>query len=352
MNANRVVTGLAAMFVLLSGCVIGGGGGGGSRGDVTFLWRFNSASCAAVPEVTQVTIAIPGQTLSNGGVYACNSGGTDGITLLDFRPGTYTYTIEGRNNGGSVLYASSGTFIVNGSVTVQPNLAPNANAPGSIYLNWTFPPSSISGGQPASCAQTSGPISNVDVSVDGAAPTALRCTDGQTNPGVLIQGLAGGTHTIKLDARDANGFYYYQKVSSFTVVAAQASQQTFTFDWYAGSLAIRWAFANSATQLTCAQAGIQRGVQLNVPTVYVNLRDSQGNYLYASPGVEVPCQTATTQGTVFPYLPPGTYQFFAQAYGTGNVLYQTSTVAPITVSVASGQFPVIDGTTQIALMTP
>ncbi len=344
MNANRVVTGLAAMFLLLSGCVIAGGGGGGSRGDVTFLWSFNSASCAAVPDVTQVTITIPGQTLANGGVYACDSGGTDGITLLNFGPGTYSYTIDGRNNGGTSLYSTTGSFVVNGNVTVHTNLGPNGNAPGSIYLTWTFPPSSVSGSLPATCAQTSGPIAAVAVSIDGAASNDLACTDGQTTPGVLIQNLAAGTHSIKLDARDSNGFYYYQKVSSFTVGAGQTSQQQFSFDWYAGSLAIRWNFANNATQLTCAQAGV-------TGMVYLNLRDSQGNFLYGQSGTPVPCLASGVQGTVFPYLPPGTYQFFAQAYGTGNVLYQTSTVAPPTVTVTSGQFPLIDGSTQVVLLT-
>ncbi|MEW6432039.1 MAG: hypothetical protein AB1730_11080 [Myxococcota bacterium] len=337
----------AAVAVMsASGCVCVTNGA--SRGDVTFLWSFNGRQCALVPNVTQVTIQIPGQTLQNGGVYPCVTQGTAGITLLNFRAGTYSYSIQGRNNAGAVLYEASGSFVVDGNVTVTVDLAPSPNAPGAAAITWRFPPSSAA--QQPTCNQAEGPIVAVLIRVDGdTVGQEFNCADGDIRanpaiPGVIFPNLTVGTHTVDLAARDINNFYYYRKVSTFTVVAGGTTDNEFTFDWGVGALPMKWTFNNGVTQVDCAQAGIT--------SVTVQLRDSAQNDLYPGAGVQVPCQTGGVQGTRFPFLYPDTYRVYLQATGTGGVLYSTNFNTPPTAAVSAGQFPAIDVSTQTFVMTP
>jgi hypothetical protein len=336
----------AAAVMSASGCVCVTNGA--TRGDVTFLWTFNGRSCAFVPNVTQVTIQIPGQTLQNGGVYPCVTGGTAGITLLNFRPGTYSYSIQGRNNAGAVLYEASGTFEVDGNVTVNVDLVPSPNAPGAAAFTWRFPPSSFA--QEPTCAQTEGPIVRVLIRIDGdPVGQEFDCSAGDrranpTTPGVVFPSLAAGTHTIDLAARDVNNFYYYRKLSSFTVVAGGTTDNEYFFDWGVGSLPMKWTFNNGTTQVDCAQAGVSR--------VTIQLRDSRQQDLYPGSGVEVPCVQGGVQGTRFPFLYPDTYQVYLQARGAGGALYTTNFTTPPTATVIAGQFPVIDVTTQTFVLTP
>jgi hypothetical protein len=332
---------LVALTALMttSGCVCvtgggGGGGGGGARGNVTFLWTFQGRQCFEVPEVTSVAITIPGQTLQNNGVYGCTNSGTAGITLLDFRGTTYTYTIRGLNQVGQVVYESSGSFVVNGNVTVTADLQPTASATGSVYVTWSFP-----AGSPVNCQY----LTAVDIEINGAPYRTVTCQEGATSPGVLIQGLTVGNNTITLLARDANQFYYYRTDATFAVFAGGASSQQFTMQWAVGSLPVKWSFNNGATVVNCAQAGVTQ--------VNVNLRDAQGNYLYGSAGTDVPCLSNGEQGTVFPYLYSGNYQVFLQAYGTAGALYRSSFTVPPQATVTAGQFPVIDTTTPVILMS-
>lgn len=349
MSARVRFLSLAAAAVAVmsaSGCVCVTGGT--SRGDVTFLWSFNGRQCALVPDVTQVTIQIPGQTLENGGIYPCVTAGTAGITLLNFRAGTYSYAIQGRNNAGAVLYEASGSFTVNGNVTVNVDLPPSSTAPGAAQFTWRFPPSSTA--QQPTCGQAEGPIVSVLIRIDGDTQgQEFNCAAGdvRANPqatGVVFPNLTVGTHTIDLAARDTNNFYYYRKVSSFVVVAGGTTSNEFTFDWGVGSLPIKWTFNNGVTQVDCAQAGIN--------TVTVQLRDSGGQDLYPGSGADVPCAMGGVQGTRFPFLYADTYQLFIQAVGTGGVLYRSNFTTPPTAAVTAGQFPLLDVTTQTFVMTP
>jgi hypothetical protein len=348
MNArarSAAVLVLAAAVMGGSGCILVTGGAGG---DATFLWTFNGRGCAFVPDVTQVTIQIPNQTLQNNGVYSCLTGGVAGIRLENFRAGTYSYTMQGRNSAGVVLYQASGNFVVNGDVTVNVDLSPAPNAPGAAAIAWRFPPSSLA--QQPSCAQTEGPVAAVLVRIDGD-PTGqeFRCVDGDIrgNPaiqGVIFPNLAAGTHTIDLAARDSAGLFYYRKIASFTVLAGSTTSNEFTFDWGVGSLPVRWTFNNGVTQLDCAQAGIA--------TITIQVRSSQGMDLYPGAGTTVPCNNAGVQGTRFPFLYADTYQLYLQGTGTGGVVYRTNFTAPPTAAVAAGQFPVIDAATQTFVLSP
>ncbi len=338
---------MAAMVMTVSGCLVVSGNGG-TRGNVTFLWSLGGSTCAANPDITQVTIEIPGQTLSNGGAYACNSGGTDGIQLLDFAPGTYSYTIEGRTSGGTAVFNGSGTFTVNGDVTVNATLAIDPAAPGGAYVTWTFPPSGVSGTAPATCAQTSGPVSGVDLSIDNGAVHTFTCANGQTSPGVLVSNLGAGTHSIDLQAHDSTGFVYYRYTGTFTVSAGVNASQSFTLPYFVGSAALKWTFSNGVTALTCAQAGI-------TGNVLINFRDSTGAWWYADASgarldAAVPCLNAGLEGAVVDYMYGGTYQVFLTATDNTNRTFSTSLTTPPTITVTAGNFPVIDGSTQSFLL--
>lgn len=319
-----------------------------SQGDVTFLWSFNGNACALVPNVSQVTLQIPGEALANGGVFPCTTAGVGGITLTRFRTGSYTFTIQGRNAQNVVLYEGSGSFTVSGNVTVNVDLMPASGAPGGAAITWRFPPSSSA--QQPTCAQTEGPAVAVLVRIDGdTVGQEFNCADGdiRANPtiqGVVFPNLAAGTHTIDLAARDANNFYYYRKISTFTVVAGATTANEYTFDWGVGSLPMKWTFNNGTTQVDCAQAGIT--------TVTIQLRDSQQQDLYPGSGVDVPCASNGVQGTRFPFLYADTYQVYVQAAGTGGALFTTNFTTPPTATVTAGNFPNIDATTQTFVLAP
>lgn len=316
----------------------GGGGGGSSRspGDVTFLWNFSSRSCAQAG-VASVHVSIPGQTLANGGVFACNTAGTDGITLLSFAGGQYSYAIEGLNATGQTLYQGSGTFTVNGSVTVTASLG--ASGLPTAMMSWTFPPNGAAAAP--NCTQAG--VTSVSISIDQGTPFQVACSLG-FGASVQVDNLTPGVHSVVLEGQDSNGFVYYRKTSSLSAQVG-GSANSYLFDWAAGSLALKWTFSNGVTQLTCAQAGITQ--------VNVNLLDSANNYLYGNTGIDVPCLTNTgVQGTVFPFLNGGAYSLYLQAYGTGSVLYRSNFTTPPLVSVVDGVFPVVDASTPTTLLTP
>lgn len=341
MNANTRFLSFAAAAMLMmsaSGCICVTGGGGGSRGNVTFTWTFSGRQCFEVPDVTTVAIQIPGQTLQNNGRYPCTSNGTAGITLLDFRAGTYNYTIQGLNTAGTVIYSAQGNFTINGNVSEAVDLTPTGNAKGSIFVTWTFP-----AGTTVTCAN----LAAVQISIDGAMPgTEVQCTAGTTSPGVEIQNLAPGQHSIDLAARDQAGFFYYRKQSSFVVIAGGSTSQQYQLDWAVGSLALKWSFSNGVTQLNCAQAGVSQ--------LRIDIRDSQGTDIYGANGVTVPCLANGLQGTRFPYLYAGNYTVFLQGAGTAGAIYKSNFTTPPQRTVTAGQFPDIDNPTptEVILMQP
>ncbi|MFZ5439636.1 MAG: hypothetical protein ACOZQL_06490 [Myxococcota bacterium] len=314
-----------------------GGGGGTSAGDITFSWTLNGQGCAAAPAVTQIVVEIPGQSLANNGVYGCLNAGTQGIRLTHFAPGVYSYTLRAVSSLGATLFSASGSVVVNGSVQVNVTLLPTTSAPGTAWVAWSLPV-----GSPVTCQY----LEAVELFVDDAQVTSRGCAAGLYNPGTSsLQGvaleLAPGPHTLRLDARDAQGLYYYRKQISLEVSAGQTTQQVVALDWLVGTAALRWTFSNGVTQLTCAQAGVS--------TVGVTFRDASGDLTQ-----EVPCQLATSSGTFdgyTPYVYGGTYQVFLAAFGTGGAIYRSSTVSPQQVTTAPGVFPALTSATPQILMS-
>ncbi|MFO0594156.1 MAG: hypothetical protein U0228_02595 [Myxococcaceae bacterium] len=335
---TRFLSSILAVTALMSasGCICVTGPSG-TNGDISFTWTLNGRSCAMAQDVTQVVVQMPGQTLQNNGVYGCTNGGSNGIKLLNFRPGTYSYTIAAQNAQGSAVFSASGTVVVNGDVAVSVDLKPTGNATGTAYVAWTLPQ-----GTTVTCQY----LAAVDITIDNATqPTSSQCTTGLYSGGSTLQGvafnLAPGTHTIQLDARDSAGIYYYRKISSFTVEAAQTSQQIFSLDWLVGTVPIRFNFSNGITQLTCAQAGVSM--------VHLTFRDAQ-NTDYTQ---DVPCQLGNIDGYT-PYMYAGSYTVFASAVGTAGAQYsnfQTNSPAQPVVSVQAGVFPPLTQSSTATLLS-
>lgn len=318
---SRFLTSIFALTALAAstGCVIQTTPPA-NPGNITFTWTFSGRQCFEVPEVVQISVQIPGQTLQNNGIYGCLNANTAGIKLLDFRPGKYSYTISGQNAAGTVIYRETGSLIVDGDVTVAVNLVPTSAATGSVYVTWTLP-----AGTPVTCQY----ISGVDISIDNGAPTAVGCAEGGTTPGVLLQGLSVGTHNIDISARDSAGLYYYRALNSFTVFAGGASTQQFSLAWIVGSVPVKWTFSNGTTQLNCAQAGVSQ--------VGITLRNAEGDTTFTAP-----CLNNGIQGYQVPYVYYGEYQIFLAATGTGGVPYYSSNTSPPTFTVVAGAFPDVD----------
>ncbi len=329
-----------AFSFLSSSCVIVAGTG--RAGDITFLWSFNGQSCAFVPQVQTVRVTIPGATLQNNGLYPCFTEGVAGITLLNFRGGTYSYTVEGLDASGRQLYLATGQLFVNGNVTENVNLVPQQGAPSSALISWLLP-------QNLRCNQLGDVANNrtatkVLLSVDGQAVQEVDCNAGNLsgNPSASVQlnNLIGGVHQIDLRAADSTNYVYARATNQFTTTVGGAVSAQFQLNWVVGSLPLQWVFFNQGVLISCAQA--------QVVNVSINFKNQQTNaWVYAnqdgSPqsGAQVPCMNASgRQGVVFPFLDAGNYEVFVQGPVTGNpFIYNSSRGSTIPVlQVQAGVF--------------
>jgi hypothetical protein len=329
----RIVAALL-MLVASSGCILvpwggggggsGGGSGGASSGDVTFTWSFNGLGCVNAG-VSSVAIAIDGETLQNNGVYSCLTEGYPGIRLNDFRARTYTFSIVGYNALNEALYEYAGTFTVNGDISLNVDLDPVVSSSGYAYLQWTFPPNSVSNNP--SCTQAG--VTHVYISIDGAAETAIACASGwNTNPGVQTAALSLGTHTIDLTATDSTGYAYYSKRSTLSVTAA-GTIQIYDLDWAVGGAAVAWTLVDGSIARTCGQAGVS--------SVTVNFQDTtSGALLYGTAGDSQPCSAGAV---VYDFLTPGRYNVIVEGVGTGGSLYTSSTtLGTPEITISAGVF--------------
>lgn len=331
MNLRSLVTLALAVMLPLSGCVIVSR----SPGTVTFLWSFEGQTCSQVPGVANVKVDIAGQVLENDGLYPCQQRGSDGVLLggsgTPFRGGIYSYTVRGLDNGGRELFKATGSFTVDGNVTVNVNLRAPAGGPSFAYLLWTFPPKGAN--QTPNCNDVG--IRKVRVYID-ASQTGVEynCADGQVQPGVRSPDLTVGTHNVDVSAVDVNGYEYYFLRSTLPIQSSPVSSQ-YDLNWSVGGTAVRWTVQTlgGATMTTCAAAGIT--------DVYVNFQDSMGNLVYTDPGDR---QTCTLLGQVYDFLRPGTYKVFLSARGAAGSVYESSRTNAPTVTVQAGVFKnVTDG---------
>lgn len=278
-------------------------------GDVTFLWTFANGRCADVPEVRSIKISIPGETLHNGGVYACNTAGVDGIVLHDFVPGTYNYTIQAIGYDGETLYEGGSSFTVNGDVRVNIDLTPN----GMSYalIGWSFPPNTYSNSP--SCSQAN--VTSLKAQIDGGEWVTLDCEDGMTNGGVETPWLADGSHTIYLiaygrDRAGRDGMPLYTTQGTFVTSAGSPRSETFQF-FAVGGMSLRWELWDGNAKRTCAEAGLTGMV--------INLLDMDtGELVYGNAGDPQACNGAPI---LYQYLKPGRYEVYIRGLKGSAVTY-------------------------------
>jgi hypothetical protein len=327
MNARLLATFLC-LTAASTGCIIidnDNDNGPNPRGDVTFLWTFGNTGtgrCADNPEVKKVRISIPGETLLNGGVYACNTAGVDGITLRDFAPKSYSYTIEALNYTDTVLFKSSGTFTVNGDVRQNVNLTPANTQSSYAYVSWSFPANTNS--STPNCTQAG--VTHVDVRIDNGTWERLECVKGESVTGKSISSpyLAPGSHTIELVGVYVSGTAatpYYYASGTLTTQAGSPVSASYSL-WAVGGMALRWELIDGSVGKTCTQAGLTQ--------VAIHLYDEQrGEYVYGTTGDVQRCDGAPI---IYRFLRPGNYKVFIEGTGSAGTYTNRSTPASMTVT--------------------
>src|SRR5262245_6031702 len=117
--SSRLLLAFFCIASLSTGCIVTNND---DPGDVTFLWTFSGLRCDQARDIQGVNITIPGETLANNGRFACSTAGMDGITLHDFAPGGYSFTLQAVDFQNQILFEAQGTFTIDGNRTVQIDL--------------------------------------------------------------------------------------------------------------------------------------------------------------------------------------------------------------------------------------
>jgi len=341
MNA-RILAAFLCLSAASTGCIIIDGDGGGYQGyegDVTFLWTFApNGRCSDVPEVKNIQISITGEALHNGGVYACNTAGVDGIVLHDFEPGNYPYTIRAIGYDGDTLFEGRGTFTVNGDVRVNIDLTPN----GMSYalVSWYFPPNSYSNNP--SCSQAG--VTSLQARIDGGEWVTLNCADGMANGGVETPWLADGTHTIQLvafgrDRAGRDGMPLYNTSGTFTTSAGSPRSESFRF-FEVGGMSLRWELWDGSVRRTCAEAGLT-GMSINLKNL------TTGELVYGLAGDP---QSCTGAPILYQYLKPGRYEVYIRGMKGSTIAYSNEDLPDVLTVNAFEQKTVSDVAYTVALV--
>jgi hypothetical protein len=293
-------------------------------GDVTFIWTFaniGAGRCADVPDVKSIRISIPGEKLHNGGVYACNTAGTDGIVLHDFVPGDYSYTLEAVGYDNQVRYQASGGFKVNGDIRVNVNLTPQGGGNSFAYVSWSFE-GNTNNSNP-NCAQAGAKF--VDVRIDDGEWKRLVCEDGFGGNQVSSPFLAPGSHTIEfvgVNVTSSGETPYYYRSGTLTTQAGSPISVSYNL-WAVGGMSLRWELIDGSLHKTCEQAG--------VTGVRINMRDRvTGKLVYGESG---DAQSCTGAPILYRFLRPGQYEVLIRGMSGSQVTYTNESNPPtLTVS--------------------
>jgi hypothetical protein len=317
-----------------SGCVVydnsSGYYGPTTSGNVTFSWSFGSGLSCSTSNVSYVVVNIPGETLQNSGQFPCTTNGYPGITLNDFAPGDYNYTLDAYDQANTLLFTQSGAFTVNGDVSLNVQLDPAGGANSYAFLNWSFQAA-------ANAPQCGVDFTQVVATFDGDPNTATtyNCADGTGGQPVATNYVAAGSHMLELDAMNGNGFVYASRSAPITTVTGAPSSQSFQLNWVVGGVAVGWTFfdaSHTGGTTDCSAVGVD--------TMNANFqRASDGFLLYGSAGDSFACAGANP--SVYNALPAGNYNVILAGTGPGPVLYSESRNYPITIQpgvfVAGGQ---------------
>jgi hypothetical protein len=310
MNA-RFLAAFLCLTTLGTGCIIvDNDGNSGVAGDVTFLWTFGAEGrCVNVPNVKSIKVTIPGESLDNNGFYACNTAGTDGITLRNFRAGSYSYTVDAIDAYNKVLYTSSGAFVVNGSKQVRVDLTPDGKT--YAYVSWYFPAKG-SYSRPT-CAQAN--VTSMKASIDNGPWVDVDCVEGQTGAGIPTPYLAAGAHTLRLvaygyDTQGRNDMPLYNLQGNLTTQRGEPVSVQFGF-FELGGMSVRWDLWDGFQYRTCAQTGLTK--------VVLNLLDLSTNTpVFEGEGVSFDCGAAPV---VNQFMKPGNYQVRLRGYVNTAMTY-------------------------------
>ena len=292
-------------------------------GDVTFRWTFGGLRCDQDRDIAGLNIIIPGEVLQNDGQYPCQANGFEGIVLHDFVPGVYSFTIEGVSYDNELLYVASGTFRVDGDVTVDIDMTPTGAPPSFAYVSWLFPENNVSPNP--NCNQAG--VSAVEVRVDDGEWARIDCARGHGGNQIETPYLEPGQHTLEFVAIDSNGdpWYYY---SGIIVTQAGVPTSHTASMWAIGGASIRWDIISNGNTLTCSQARIS--------LVYVNFIDVfTGDLVYSVTGDEQDCEGAPV---VYEFLEPGRYEVEVFARSADGRTYKTPRGSRI-IDVIAHQFP-------------
>jgi hypothetical protein len=283
-----------------------------------------------VPEVKSIKVTIPGEQLDSNGYYACNTAGTDGITLHHFRAGTYSYTIDALDASGNVIYKGSGSFTVNGNVLETVDLTPNGNP--FAYVSWSFP------GNPT-CAQAN--VTSMKISLDNGPWENVDCAAGMVDGGLASPDLTPGNHTIRIAAygRDKwgrDGLLLYNTLGTMTLPRSGSIAASFQL-FAVGGMSLKWKFWDGYASKfkDCAEAGVDR--------VVIHLFDLSANrYVFGEAGESVACTLAPV---IYSDMKPGQYKVYMYGMSGSAKLYSSeSTPETVTVEAFDQKIPTDPGT--------
>jgi hypothetical protein len=194
---------------------------------------------------------------------------------------------------------------------------------GDVYVSWTLP-ANASHAQPT-CSQAG--VTHVAVSIDGGVASIYDCNEGLVPGMVWLRNLSRGSHSIRLWARDAEGFVYYSYAGTLPVREDESIAAEYPLAWAVGGAMVQAAFWQSTTPQNCTQAGLT--------DITVHLQNEAGEYIYGNAGYTRAC---TTLAFSFDYLTPGRYWVYVQGSGTQGA-YSSSEVTPPFVDVTAGVWP-------------
>jgi len=333
MNTKLAIPFLAVLMAV-QGCIINGGGGP-RDGDVTFSWTFFGQTCSTAG-VASVRITIPGETLANNGLYTCESNGYPGIVLHDFYGGSYTYSVEGFDANGSLIYVGSGDFRIDGDVLETVDLTPRDGKTSYALVTWTFP-GNVNCADADTPAKQLGGVKYVDITFDNDSSTTVRanCVDGSianSGAGVYSALVDPGSHTISLTGLSASEYPLFTASSAMVTQNGTPASNQIGLQWAVGGVVVGWTLQSSTgAAQTCLGTGN--------PYVYVDFESSlypQGIYGQADDANL--CGAAPTRYFYLPASGATGTQYTLKVAGYSNTASWTATTAPA-ITVMPGVFP-------------
>lgn len=318
---SRLLFAFLCLASVSTGCIIVDDNHPSRPGDVDILWSFAGLRCDETRDVYGVNVTIPGELLLNGGKYACNTGGIDGITLHDFAPGTYSFQLQAVDFRNVVVFEGSGTFTINGNARVTVDLAPvGSNANNSYaYLNWTLPGNK-------NCAQAG--VTSVDIILDNAAAVNFPCTAGQATPGLKTPNISSGDHFIDIVALSGNTPLYYYR-GGFTTRAYAPVDVSFALT--SGGASIAWKFSDGSVTFDCAQLDPSGTLMVGLNFQDVTTKE----WVY---GTEGDWHRCIDKPIVYAFLRPGFYKVSLYARTSTGREYRSNPNIP-SLEVRPGVYP-------------